>query len=183
MSTAQILNRLLDVSNKAFGKELAIALDRINNIESSKSSVKQYMQKMSNNRVIISKNAMRHQRKYDTRRSKNYNKNRKDAIEYEVGDFVMIDVTRRYVGNRKKLSASWNGPFEIIRIMDKQYEVREVGNESNVQLINPRFMKPYKSSPYFNAMTCCLMRMNDDEKRCKRILKYINQKYRTMSSK
>eukprot|EP01083_Nonionella_stella_P144882 453096_1 len=73
-----------------FGKDLSIALDRINDVQSSKLSVREYMRKMDNNRAIINASALRNQQRYDARRSKHYNKDRKDAIEYEIGDYVML---------------------------------------------------------------------------------------------
>ena len=133
---------------------------------------------MNNNRAIINNEVQSKQSKYDTARSKTINKDRTTLIRYEVGDYVMINVEREHVGNEKKFLPKWIGPFEIIKINDKQYVVREIGNEGNVRKVNLRFIKPYKSSPYINIINRCLFTMKTSNmKQNEKILEYIRNKH------
>ncbi len=56
---------------------------------------------------------------YDKIRSKNYNKNRKPLIAYNIGDLVLLNISRRLIGNQRNFTASWISPYEIIAIKDK----------------------------------------------------------------
>ena len=159
-----------------FGNDLKIHLDRINNESTSTTTPADYVRSMKCKRAIINNQANEYQNKYDKNRSKSYDKSKNESIRYQIGDYVMIDITRHQVGNIKKFRPSWIGPFEIIKIIDnKQYHVSEVGNEKNVQKVNIRFMKPYKSSPYVNIIKKCFLmdntQLSDD------ILNYIKNKY------
>ena len=159
-----------------FGKDLKIQLDRINNATSSNSTPPEYARIMQNKRAIIHNHANQQQLKYDENRSKSYNKTKNESITYQVGEYVMIDVHRHQTGNKKKLNPSWIGPFEIIKIIDnKQYHVSEVGNEDNIQKVNIRFIKPYKSSPYVNVIEKCFLTINKESS--DNILNYIRNKY------
>ena len=122
--------------------------------------------------------ANKRQQMYDQSRSKSYNKTKDESITYQIGDFVMVNVQRQQIGNVKKFRPSWIGPFEVIKIIDdKQYHVSEIGNEKNVQKVNIRFIKPFKSSPYVNVIEKCFMMMNKDDKEPRKILDYIRNKY------
>ena len=122
--------------------------------------------------------ANKRQQKYDQNRSKSYNKTKDESITYQIGDFVMVNVQRQQIGNVKKFRPSWIGPFEVIKIIDdKQYHVSEIGNEKNVQKVNIRFIKPFKSSPYVNVIEKCFMMMNKDDNEPRKILDYIRNKY------
>ena len=161
-----------------FGNDLKIYLDRINNESTSSTNPSDYIRSMANKRAIINNRANEYQSKYDKSRSKSYNKQKNEAISYQIGDYVMIDVTRHQVGNIKKFRPSWIGPFEIIKIIDdKQYHVSEVGNEKNVQKVNIRFIKPYKSSRYVNIFEKCFLMMDQDCNTSQKILHYIRNKY------
>jgi len=159
-----------------FGKDLKIQLDRINNVSSENPTSSEYIRIMKHKRSIIHNHANQQQQRYDRNRSRSYNKTKNESISYQVGDYVMIDIHRQQIGNIKKFQPSWIGPFEIIKIIDdKQYHVSEVGNESNVQRVNIRFMKPYKSSPYVNIIQKCFLMMNKQSSDV--ILNYIRNKY------
>ena len=133
---------------------------------------------MNKNRSIINNQALEKQEKYDKTRYKSINKDRKSAIEYEIGDYVLIDVHRERVGNVKKFTPTWIGPFEIIKIMDKQFVVREIGNDTNVRKVNIRYIKPYKSSPYINLINLCLFMMNKSNLKIYKVaLMYIRNKH------
>ena len=91
----------------------------------------------------------------------------------------MNNVSRRMIGNKAKFNASWTGPFEIIRIVnDKTCEIREVGNEGNVEIQNIRFLKPYKVSPYTNIMNTAMMMMerSDNKREYDKIIQYAQKK-------
>ena len=139
-----------------FGDDLKMVLDRVNETEISPITHSEYIRLMENQRRIIHNDANVQQRKYDARRSKSYNKGRGKQIEYEVGDKVLVDISRRYVGNKKKFRAKWHGPFEIIEIRDKQIICAEVDNEVNVKTVNINQIKPYNESPYLSVLRCCI---------------------------
>ncbi len=161
-----------------FGNDFKIALDRINQKPSSRKTPKEYIHSMNNKRKIVNNAANLRQNKYRVSRSATYNKDRIDSIEYEIGDVVLIDVARRLVGNEKKLKPSWIGPFEIFNIVDKQYWCREIGNESNIQKVNLRMIKPYKSSPYINVLNRCLLMMDkSDDPMPQRFIDYTRRKF------
>ena len=158
-----------------FGKDLKLPLDRINNTPIPRQSPSEYIQAMTNNRLIVNNQANMHQKRYERARSKAYNKKRTDAIQYSVGDAVLIDVQRRLVGNAKKLRPTWIGPFEITENIDnKQFVCREIGNEENIQKVNLRQLKPYKISPYLNVLSHCYSLMDT---RVNRIISYVRNKY------
>ena len=161
-----------------FGQDLKITLDRINNIETTPTTPMEYVRMMENNRTIINNNVQARQAKYDESRVRTLNKNRTTLIKYEIGDYVMINVEREHIGNEKKFLPKWIGPFEVIDVNDKQYIVREIGNEGNVRRVNLRLIKPYKSSPYINIINRCLFTMNkSNAKANENILQYIRNKH------
>ena len=119
-------------------------------ITSNTTSTKDYIRYMNNTRSIITNTSIFNQQNYDKIRLKSINKSRNKSIEYEIGDLILINVSRRMIGNKSKLTASWHGPHEIIKIIspNKVFQVREIGNPTHVQQINVNLIKPYKSSPY-----------------------------------
>ena len=138
----------------------------------------EYVQRMKHKRSIINNRANERQQKYDESRSKSYNKTKRQSISYQIGDYVMIDVHRQQIGNVKKFRPSWIGPFEIVKIIDdKQFHVSEVGNEKNVQKVNIRFIKPYKSSPYVNIIEICFIMADNIHAPSQKILEYIRNKH------
>ena len=147
-----------------FGNDFKLYLDRINNIQSTKTTPSEFIKMMKYNKSIITNNAISNQDKYDKIRTKTYNKHRKIPFEYNVGDNVLINIKRRYVGNKSKFTPTWIGPFEIIHINDKQYTVREINNDNNIQKINIRFIKPYKISPYITILNKSLSMITNDDK-------------------
>ena len=72
------------------------------------------------------------------------------------------------------------GPFEIIEINDKQCKIRDVDNESNIQITNFRFIKPYKVSPYMHILNTCMIMMTKEDRKdvrdYERIIGYIHKK-------
>ena len=147
-----------------FGNDFKLYLDRINNIQSTKTTPSEFIKMMKYNKSIITNNAIFNQDKYDKIRIKTFNKHRKIPFEYNVGDNVLINIKRRYVGNKSKFTPTWIGPFEIIHINDKQYTVREINNDNNIQKINVRFIKPYRISPYITILNKSLLMIKNDDK-------------------
>ena len=133
-----------------FGDDLNYNINPSTTTLPNSSSTIEYTKYMDNNRSIIQNKAIQHQTNYDHIRSKSFNKSRSPVHKYEVGDLILIDVSRRTTGNRSKFTPTWHGPHEIIHIIfpDKVYKIREIGNESHIQEINIKFIKPYKISPY-----------------------------------
>ena len=111
----------------------------------------------------------------DRIRSKSYNKNERDPTKYQVGDLILVDISRHTAGNKNKFTPTWHGPHEIIRVISpsKVFEIREIGNIDHIQQINIKFMKPYKASPYVIALN----HINDHpEIPSNRIAQYINSR-------
>ena len=83
-------------------------------------------------------------------------------------------------GNKSKFTPSWHGPHEIIHIMmpDKVFKVQEVDNESHIQEINIKFIKPYKASPYMMVMNHV---MDHPQIKSTNIIKYIQWRKMTPS--
>ena len=138
-----------------------------------------YLRYMNNQRRIIHEDANTNQLKYDQIRTKSYNKKRLKAHKYEIGDLIMINWSNRLTGNKRKLSATWQGPYEIIKIIseNKAYEAREVGNEGNIQKINIKFMKPYIKSPYVTVLDAIFQNQDYflNGERNGKIVKYISK--------
>ena len=150
------------------------------NFQRNTLTIKDYIKYINNTRSLINNTAIQHQYKYDQIRTKSYNKNRNVIHEYNVGDMVLIDISRRTHGNEAKLNPTWHGPHEIIQIIspDKVFRIREIGNASNIQKINIRMMKPYKGSPYLMIINYGIDNNLND------IVQYVINKYtKTPSSK
>ena len=81
-------------------------------------------------------------------------------------------------GNKSKFTPTWHGPHEIIHIIfeDKVFKIREIGNESHVQQINIKFIKPYQSTPYMMILNHV---MDNPQIKSNQIVKYI--KWRKMT--
>ena len=161
-----------------FGKDLKLNIDRLNDDDITAKTPDEYIRMMENNRAVIQKKAVQHQSRYDIIRSKTYNKNRPELIKYSIGDKVLMNVKRRYVGNRRKFTATWIGPFEIIGIADRMITIREIDNDKNVQQINIKFIKPYKQSPYIAIMNTSMQMILDDDtnREYRRIYRYVKDK-------
>merc|ERR1719242_958079 len=143
-----------------FGSDFKITLDRINNVTLPSTTPDEYITHANNKRTIIWGNALSQQQKYKRRRTVSYNKRRKDSIVYNVGDSVLVDVSRKLVGNKKSLKPSYVGPFEIVHDVGgdgQQFVLREIGNETNEIKENVHALKPYKGAPYINVLQACMM--------------------------
>ena len=148
--------------------------------QQNSTSITDYIRYMHNTRSIINNAAIQNQCKYDQIRTKSYNKKRNKVHQYEIGDLILVDISRRTHGNESKLNPTWHGPHEIIRIIspNKVFQIREIGNISNVQRINIRLIKPYKASPYITMLNYAIETNRNDT------VRYIINKYnQTPSSK
>ena len=119
-----------------------------------------------------------HQSKYDKIRSKTYNRDKTDSIKYQIGDLVLNNISRQLIGNKKKFTSTWIGPYEIIKILgDKTYEIRKVDDETHATNQHERFLKPYKVSPYINTLNYSMMMIHKEKDRdYNRILNHIEKK-------
>ena len=166
-----------------FGSDFKSNIDRINDETNKTTASSQlpvdYVKYMDNQRRIIYEDANTNQYKYDQIRSKSYNKKRIKSHKYEIGDLIMINWSNRLTGNKKKLSPTWQGPYEIIKVIteNKAYEAREVGNEGNIQKINVKFMKPYIKSPYIAVLDALFQNQEYflNGERNDKIVKYITK--------
>ena len=78
---------------------------------------KDYIDYMIKRQTILRRNANEKQRIYDTLRKKSFDKNQQQK-DYEVGQKVLWNINANYVGNKRKLSAKWIGPYEIVSIFN-----------------------------------------------------------------
>ena len=137
-----------------FGSDLNYNINPIPLQSPNTTTSDEYIKYINKSRSIIHNESIQNQSKYDQIRSKSYNKNRYPVHKYEIGDLVLIDISRRMTGNKAKLTPSWHGPHEIIHnvMPDKVFKIREIGNESHIQEINIKFVKPCKASAYMMVM-------------------------------
>ena len=94
------------------------------------------------------------------------------AMTFEVGDAVLVDISRRLVGNKKSLTPKWVGPFEVVDIVTRddedsdvedgddeskgdQYVLREIGNEQNEKKENVHSLKKYHLAPFVELLVDC----------------------------
>ena len=163
-----------------FGSDLSYNISPIPSNTPNTTTPNQYIRFINNSRSIINNQAINNQSRYDQIRSKSYNKNRTPVHKYEVGDLVLIDVSRRMTGNKSKFTPSWHGPHEIIHIImpDKVFKVQEVDNESHIQEINIKFIKPYKASPYMMVLNHV---MDQPQIKSTNIIKYIQWRKLTLT--
>ena len=81
-------------------------------------SPQEYVEWMLNKRKIICNKARRRQKEYDRIRQlyqERVTANVKEA-KYEVGDYVLYDISQHLEGNEKKLSQTYAGPYEVVAI-------------------------------------------------------------------
>ena len=161
-----------------FGYDLQYNINPIPTTTTNTPSFNKYIKFINNTKSIIHNHSIQNQSQYDRIRSKSYNKNRVQPHKYEVGDLVLIDISRRMTGNKSKFTPTWHGPHEIVHIImpDKVFKIREIGNESHIQQINIRFIKPYQSTPYMMIMNHV---MDHPQLQSNRIVQYIKRRKMT----
>jgi len=74
-----------------------------------------YIEYMNKRRNIIENNTRKYQRYYDEQRTKHMKvySNKNPNTRFEVGDLVLYYNGDKLIGNTKKLTTNWIGPFEI----------------------------------------------------------------------
>lgn len=76
-----------------------------------------------------------------------YNRNRKEAVKYKIGDLVAIQRTQQ--GGGLKLRGKFLGPYEVTKINRRdRYEVLKIGQHEgpNVTSTAADFMKPWSTA-------------------------------------
>ena len=78
----------------------------------------EYIDYMNNRRNLIHEDVRKYQRYYDKQRTKHHQRvtETNPRKKFEVGDLVMYYCGDQMVGNVRKLTTNWQGPFEITRI-------------------------------------------------------------------
>ena len=112
-----------------YGQKLPLQIDnslgQLDDFEGK--TPEEFIRYMATRRDIIIGNANDTQKKYDVIRKKAYDLQRKKTtLELKVGDYVYYDISQRYVGNRKKLTANFVGPWEVTQIFNDEQNVRLV---------------------------------------------------------
>ena len=163
-----------------FGYDLNYNINPSTHSFTNSSSTSECIKYMNNTRIILQNKGNKNQSNYDYNRPKSHNKNRTPAHKYEVGDLILVDVSRRTTENKSKFTPTSHGPHEIIHIImeDKVLKIREIENESHIQEINIKFIKPCKASPYMMVMNCVMD--NPQIKSCN-VVKYIQQRKLTLN--
>ncbi|GFU93991.1 retrovirus-related Pol polyprotein from transposon 17.6 [Trichonephila clavipes] len=78
------------------------------------------------NREKIREEAKRNILKMQEENCRNFNKKRKKAYQYEIGDIVAIQRTQ--FGTGLKLRPKFFGPYEVVKVKPKdRYDVRKIG--------------------------------------------------------
>ena len=116
-------------------------------IEFDPKNAADYRKYMRDRMAILRVDAGYQQGRYDERRRRTYNKDRK-KIHFEVGDLVVFNTSSRFVGNERKLRPSYVGPYEVISYDGDSGPVRlqEVANPTNVFNTNKKHIKKFHTS-------------------------------------
>ena len=126
----------------------------------------EYIEYMNNVRNIIENETKEYQKYYDEQRKKYYKKYDNDKPEFEVGDLVLYYTGDQMVGNVKKLSSNWMGPYEITKISTDKltYKISNLKNPNNYLMANInqiKIFKPKNESLCIEApMTLCIDYIN-----------------------
>ena len=116
-------------------------------VEFTGNEPQKYIDYMTNRLIIVRDTANIKQTIYDKLRKRTYDKKKK-AVDLEVGDYVLYDVSSRYTGNTKKLLPNYVGPFEIIQMKNEgnTLTLRDVFNKDNVFTAPIKHIKPYNTT-------------------------------------
>ena len=130
-----------------------------------------YIEHMNNRRNIIENDTRKYQRYYDEQRTKHkeiYSEDNPNP-KFKVGQFVMCYTGDQLVGNVKKLTTNWQGPYEIIRLSnDGQIAtIANVHNPDNIFNANVNQLKIWRpkeenlwmESPLVYCMSICQTRI------------------------
>ena len=100
------------------------------------------------NRKNLSANEI--QDKYDKQRKKYADKRRKDPIEYQVGNLVLLYIGDRYVGNQKKLLKLYDGPFRVVsKIGPVNYKIIKLEDDAQPVVAHVSKLEKYHTNDEF----------------------------------
>ena len=147
----------------------------------SEQSHDEYKRIIDNERRILWDKANSAQDAYDVQEKETYRKRfgqKKPPPEYAVGDKILINVARRLLGNRKKMTRAWMGPFEVLEVRDQEIVARDVEDESKIETTNRKLVKPYHVSPYTAVRNRAVMMLEvgRDFDRWSRTIGYVDRK-------
>eukprot|EP01083_Nonionella_stella_P240574 840912_1 len=140
-------------SELVFTRKIKLPCDLyINHDATHKKDYDTYLKWMIQQQAIIHHNARNASQKYDARRKKTYDLNRKEIPKYKIGDKVLRFVANTKVGNDRKLSESYVGPYKIIQISNnrKTYKIRNIryGDEVKISLKHiKKYVEPKDTNP------------------------------------
>ena len=109
---------------------------------------KEYIDYMTKRRKIIFKEANINQKHYDELRKKSYDKKRNN-ITYNVGDYVLQDIAEQLVGNDKKFTPNYVGPYEVVEVRNDgaNYRIIDTKYGTNSHIVSAKHLKPYTTRP------------------------------------
>ena len=109
-------------------------------------SPEEYIDFIQNRKKIILDKTRKRQKHYDDMRKlykERQEKGIKEAV-FQVGDFVLYDITSGMNGNEKKLSQHYAGPYEVVKIKDNNcVEIRLLKMNSPSFTVNISHIKHY----------------------------------------
>ncbi len=132
-----------------FGERLRTAMDDALNVPHIDRTPAEYIEYIQNRQAIVRGVAANKQADYDKIRKRAYDKKRHCTCKFSVGDFVLHNYASRFVGNARKFSPLYIGPFEVIKIMNDgvNMKLREIANPSNVFNTHIDHIKSYNAAP------------------------------------
>ena len=99
-----------------FGKQARLPLDwnlsLLNDVPTDTVDLKQYRQQLLFRMKVIRNTANENQTVYDARKKRQADKHR-HSQSFGIGTLVRYNVSARNVGNKRKLSAQWEGPYVV----------------------------------------------------------------------
>ena len=103
-----------------------------------------YIKYMTKRYQIIHNKAKLKQEYYDKIRKKSYDKNKNNST-YQVGDYVLENISPRLTGNEKKLIPNYVGPYEITQIFNNgaNYRVTDCQHGTESHVVSAKHLKPY----------------------------------------
>ena len=75
------------------------------------------------------------QDRYDRSRKKTYDRDKRD-VEFRVGDYVLLYIGDRVVGNKRKLMPLYDGPFVVIEKKGINYKIKKLGERTVVVTVH-----------------------------------------------
>ena len=131
------------------GRRIRLPIDPnpINPFDTTNTPAK-YAKYMARRYQIIHNEAKMRQTHYDKIRKRTYDKN-KDDTTYQVGEFVLENISPRLTGNERKLTPNWVGPYEITQIFNNgaNYRITDCQHGVESHVVSAKHLKPYHKAP------------------------------------